>query len=403
MRGTTTSLILEPGTVAHATQQLLLWSQSVRDGLTRVEGDDPRSQIAAVIRLRRDLRELNIATTQLMLAPSESPISAICALIDELEALPPSLVFVRGLNDEMLVRQDELAEALRFFDYELKNRRMGAHRQIWWVSAKMGQFIATQLPQFQKRFTHRLQLVERSWEPPSASRATRRFASTTQRSLDDVHHVRAVVSFLYRRGFNWALAANRPVREIIVDLIAPGVKALLDVGLDSDARNFSNSCLTALSIRESERSSALAEEEAENAALDQGFDGNESLLADEPTTDLVNGPVDERESPEWVLFADRDPESSSWLDYNFPEGPGNVAMMDTGMINSWVAKLTGQAQNAQLLRRYDEAENLLMEALGLNARKYGWGHATTLVTLRDLALLVEDRGEDQYEPWMEAL
>lgn len=402
MRGTTTSLILEPGTVAHATQQLLLWSQSVRDGLTRVEGDDPRSQITAVIRLRRELRDLNIATTQLMLAPSENPISAICALIDELESLPPSLVFIRGLNDEMLANRDEFAEALRFFDYELKNRRMGAHRQIWWVSTKVGQFIATQLPQFQKRFTHRLQLVERSWEPPSASRATRRFASTTQRSLDDVHHVRAVVSFLYRRGFNWALAANRPVREIIVDLISPGVKALLDVGLDSDARNFSNSCLTALSIRESERSNAAVAEE--DAALEPDFSVDESLLADEPIAEPLGGPVDERESPEWVLFADRDPESGqSWLDYNFPEGPGNVAMMDTGMINNWVAKLTSQAQNAQLLRRYDEAENLLMEALGLNARKYGWGHASTLVTLRDLALLVEDRGEDQYEPWMEAL
>src|SRR4051794_22097219 len=115
MRGTTTSLILEPGTVAHATQQLLLWSQSVRDGLTRVESDDSRSQIAAVIRLRRELRDLNIATTQLMLSGAESPITALCNLLDELETLTPGLVFVRGLNDEMLEKKDELAEALRFF------------------------------------------------------------------------------------------------------------------------------------------------------------------------------------------------------------------------------------------------------------------------------------------------
>jgi hypothetical protein len=267
----------------------------------------------------------------------------------------------------------------------------------------VGQFIATQLPQFQKRFTHRLQLSERSWEPPAPSRATRQFATTKQRSLDDVKHVRAVVSFLYRRGFNWALAANRSVREIIVDLIAPGVKALLDVGLDSDARNFSNSCLTALFIRESERTGE-PEAEAEPGTIGEAYSPEDEMLADEPVTDMVAGPVDERESPEWVLFADRDAESgSNWLDYNFPEGPENVALMDTNMVNSWVARLTNQAQNAQLLRRYDEAENLLMEALGLNARKYGWGHASTLLTLRDLALLVEDRGEDQYEPWMEAL
>jgi len=366
-----------------------------------VESDDSRSQIAAVIRLRRELRDLNIATTQLMLSSADSPITALCNLLDELEGLSPGLVFVRGLNDDMLQKKDELAEALRFFDYELNRRRIGAHRQIWWVSGAVGQFIATQLPEFSKRFTHRLQLQEKSWEPPPVSRASRRFSTTTQRSLDDVHHVRAVVSFLYRRGFNWALAANRPVREIIVDLIAPGVKALLDVGLDSDARNFSNSCLTALFIRETERHNLA--QEAESAEITDQFIEADDALADEPVID-ISGPVDERESPEWVLFAERDCESGqSWLDYNFPEGPGNVALMDTAMVNSWVAKLTGQAQNAQLLRHYDEAENLLMEALGLNARKFGWGHAATLLTLRDMALLVEDRGEDQYEPWMEAL
>jgi hypothetical protein len=87
----------------------------------------------------------------------------------------------------------------------------------------------------------------------------------------------------------------------------------------------------------------------------------------------------------------------------FAEAFAEIDEMDPAQVVRIASELTQQGQNAQMCRRWEEAENALMQAFGYNARKFGWGSPNTLLSLRDLALLTEDRGEEQYEPWMEHL
>ncbi len=408
MKVSSHNLVSEPGTILHATQQLLYWSENVKEGLTRVESDDVRSQIAALINLRQELSRLNIPVTQVVLNHEEKPISAICGLLDELESLPASLLFIKWSPSAFEASADELVEALRFFAYEHKNRRTGGHRQIWWTSRRIGQLLRKEAPELDRKFTHRLELREKSWRISSGSRNTRRFADSSNRCLDDIRLVRCVVSFLYRRGFNWALTANRPVREMIVDLIAPGVKSLLDVGLESDARNFSNSCLTALSLRETERRAAPDDEASAepDMPMDMEMDMEdwqrdpENRAPDAASPEMDPSPVND----DWALFRERDPNSGqSWLEQHFGSDFSHIDEIDPSRVIRWANELTIQGQNAQLCRRWDQAETLLLEAFTLNARKFGWGSPNTLQSLRDLALLTEDRGQDTYEPWMEQL
>jgi hypothetical protein len=278
---------------------------------------------------------------------------------------------------------------------------MGRHRQIWWLNNQVSQLIQQKVPELDRKFTHHLQVTERPWRISSGTRQiTRRFANNSTRRLEDVRLVRSVTSFLYRRGFNWALSAQRPVREMILDLIAPGVKCLLDVGLEADARNFSNSCLTALSLRENERYQQHSAPDAEESEWSSPAD------FDQPGTDPANAaPIEE--DPDSALFLEREPDDDThqeWMPASpFAEAFAQIDEMDPAEVVRTASELTQQGQNAQICRRWEDAENLLMEAFGFNARKFGWGSPNTLLSLRDLALLTEDRGEEQYEPWMEHL
>jgi hypothetical protein len=387
------SLVSEPGTIHHVVQQLVLWGETVREGLTRVEGEDARTQISALISLRQALRRQSLPVTQVPLPQASSPITRICNLMDELQRLSPGLLIIKWPDHQFTDQSGELVEALRFFAYEYDKRRMGRHRQIWWLNKPVSRLIQQKVPELDRKFTHHLQVTERSWHVSSGTRQiTRRFANNSTRGLEDVRLVRSVTSFLYRRGFNWALSARRPVREILLDIIAPGVKCLLDVGLEADARNFSNSCLTALSLRENERYQRSA----------SGMDGGEWALASDPETGTL-----EADDPDRALFLERDAEEEmpqEWMPSSpFAEAFARIDEMDPAEVVRTASELTQQGQNAQICRRWEDAENLLMQAFGFNARKFGWGSPNTLLSLRDLALLTEDRGEDQYEPWMEHL
>ncbi len=374
----------------------------LHSSLVRVECEDLRTQLNAVLRLQSELRAEGVEylshSASFALEPKtqgKGAIPAICQFLDRVDESEAEVVLVqitggggaeepRGTGPHPVrppVLPADAVEAFGYFQYEFEQRyaRAGRHFLLW-LSPAVAIGIAQQVPELEARFTQRLRLAKQS---TLTGRGTRPSQTPAAESTRQAETARRVASFLYRNGFNLALAQQDCAQQIMVDLIAAGVKTLLDAGLVSDARNFCNSCLTALSLRESARA------HKRDLPLDGDLhDANDQAPFRERTEQAL--------APEhWLDFTPVE------LDTSDPASPAPEADQKTTIEQANV--LTVRAHRAQMEREYDAAEKLLVQAFCLCASHLGWGHPQTILGLRDLGLLSEYRAEDTYRPELETL
>jgi hypothetical protein len=99
-------------TTGEAVKQIMAWGEAVKFGGTRVEGDDLRAHLTALLSLRRELTQSGIRSTQVALPQMDSPVTGLCELLDSLEGHEPGLILIKGFPEIWLTQETQLLEPL---------------------------------------------------------------------------------------------------------------------------------------------------------------------------------------------------------------------------------------------------------------------------------------------------
>ncbi len=216
------------GLVVDVTARLASWCERAPKGLAVVEFDSEPARQRVVEGLRSRLASAGVPFHELALSAADGPRE----LIARLTASAAGAVSISGFEAVFPVGGSHV-EMMAAFNFQRENLAAPALCQIWWMSTRVAEELLHSAPDLYSWFIVRLYLGEISPPPESASPTGCRTEGLRPTSLADARQRSAELARRFERALE---DPDKPLKELVRQLMEPAIRALLEVGAEHEAR-----------------------------------------------------------------------------------------------------------------------------------------------------------------------